>query len=62
MNSFIDFEELLNVTIEAKMCEADKKMKPILAVLKKYGIRGTKALTFLTEIAAVIEELKAKGL
>lgn len=62
MSSFFDFEALLNEAIEREISKKDYRMKHVLAVLKKYGIRGTKALNLIAELGAVCEEMQKKGL
>lgn len=62
MSSFIDFEELLNVTIEREISKKDERMKHVLAVLKKYGVRGIKALNLIAELGAVFDEMQKEGL
>lgn len=51
----IDYGNLMEVMFNAEMLK-NKEFAPVLKVLNKYGLFGTKAMSFLSEFSEVVEE------
>ena len=54
-----DFLEFMNVQFEYQLSK-NAEIQPLLKVLRKYGIRGLKAIEFLAEFATAAQSITGK--
>lgn len=57
MNFSFDFNKILGNRIEAELLK-NKKAKPLVLMLKKYGIEGVRAMEFIADLATVAQQMQ----
>ena len=56
MDFKFDMSAILDAKLNAELSK-DKEIRPVLAVLKKYGIQGWTALSFLRDMAVALNSI-----
>lgn len=58
MNSYFDFASVMQHKLNAEM-KKEEALKPIVEVLNKYGIYGSKVFDFLGDFATACQRAKS---
>ena len=59
MSLKFDFNAILGNKIEVELLK-NKKARPLVLMLKKYGIEGLRAMEFIADLATVAQQMQQK--
>lgn len=54
---FLDVKKLLDMKVEQGLLKQEKT-KPLVLMLKKYGIEGMQAISFIADLATVVQQMQ----